>query len=798
MWAWFKKQPKRITEADIRFLFLLCLGHEPEDTTEITKRLDLSIFGAAKSLIASRAFYRDILMPLSLGRKPLQQSYSTYQQSLIQGGLQQHFSHTVTSGPLLQNHFSALVCAMQAPRFLRVLDAALPHLETAWLKARLQECIQSSNHTLTGRLEQLEGTHLSGYAVDTEMPDRPIMLDIFVNDTYAGSSQTGSLRRDVQEIYGGQGRYGFTHDLHLPQHQQEMDSLVITIYDHESGNPICRPREYAPVSAKNAHYVQSLVLELAETRKQLEITAAPAADALFETLTKIEGALPNLQQYAAFPVTEYAGFKALYKTARAPSLPKKAPTIVSVNSPTAAVTATEDLIIIYDSKTELHDDIAAWIQAAALANPEAALFFADHDSIKPCDTHHSPVFKSAFDIDMLLQRPGYACAFAVRRTALTELGGLVQNMKTAIWYDLWLRLYAAKGKNAFHHIPHVLWHYKERPSVSAGSAEAALNAFLKLKAPKAIAVPHSDYYGGNLADTYTVNWPLDDTMPKLAIIIPTKDALPLLRTCIDSIRRTLEYPYQTEIIIMDNGSQEAETKQWLREADNMDGIRVLVHDAPFNWAEINNRAVTETDADYLLFLNNDTVAMDKGWDHTLRAQLNRPEIGLVGARLLFEDGTLQYAGYVLHPTAIVLKEAYNQPPGAGGYGNRSKLCHNTSAIIGAFMGCRRSVYNDAGGFDAAGLAVAFNDVDFSLAVKHKGFVNLYCPHITFQHHESKSRGYDAQSTEKTKRVDIERKVMQEKWSHILVMDDCYSPAFLAQEPTHMFLAVPNKDCITAG
>jgi len=797
MWAWLNRYPKRSTETDIRFLTLLCLGREPNYKSDVQQRIGQNPFAVCKALLTSRSFLRGLLEPLALGKKPAQQLFTQEQQKLLAIGLKRHFRLKTDAGSFPKNHCGIVLLALQSQRFMRAVAAAQPAYSPAWLLEKLPDILPQPNVSFIGKIEQLSATNVQGYALDINNTDTSLTLDFHINDSYVGSTQTTGIRRDVQEIYNGNGLYGFDHSIVLPAHLAAQDNLILNIFDHESNIQLCPPCEFSPISAKNAHYVQKLVAELSLARQAVTADSKPHTHAnLLQKLDTIETALPHIEQYATFPLEEYSVYKHFYTQPAPPITERDAPTTTVATTPTTVAASKADIIILCPTGCVLEPGADAWIKAAAEANPEASLFYADFDHLDDTGTYSNPNFKTALDIDMLLQQPSYATAFAIRRSALEELNGLHQNMKSAIWYDLWLRVYACHRSAAFCHIPQTLWHFTDKQSITMDDATVALKTYFSSQNNACAISTHSDTYGGSLTGTFTISWPINPDMPMLAIIIPTRDALDLTKACVDSIRQTLAHPYHTEIIIVDNGSQEAETRKWLRNIDNMDGIRVIVHDGPFNWAEINNRAVDACASEYLLFLNNDTLALDHGWDTILRQHLNRPDVGIVGARMLFEDGTIQYAGYIAHSQNIILKEAYGETPNWGGYLGRTKLTHSTSAVIGAFLGCRRDTYDKTGGFDAENLAVAFNDVDFSFSVTATGVRNIYCPDITFHHLESKSRGYDAQDDKKRQRVNNERSLMQKKWGDSLVMDTWYPKAFKASEPTHLMLAAPRKDCIT--
>ncbi|MBV1900200.1 MAG: glycosyltransferase, partial [Kordiimonadaceae bacterium] len=578
----------------------------------------------------------------------------------------------------------------------------------------------------------------------------------------------------------------------------EKTRLFLSIFEHETGTLVCPVIEFPALHIRHTLLVQHLSKKLAVAKREGAVSAA---------VETIEKALPALEQYAAMPPEHYTLYHQFYQADTPPKTKGALPTITVAQAPDYAYNSKADIVVFLMENTQISAQSLQWVQHHAAQNPDASLFYGSYIMSSQGRPDY-PVFNAAFDSDLFLQQPANARAYAVRQHHLEETGGIASGTPED-HLAVWLHLLARHGETAFHPVPEAIWQIDTAPNGTKkaegtapnedgdeNGAISAVNDHFSAIKNGAVAKEHSDRYGGPVPDALTIEWPIDSDLPKLAIIIPTRDALALVRGCVESLRKTLRHPEATEIIIMDNGSTDPDTKDWLKQADGMDGIRVLLHDAPFNWSEMNNCAVENSDAEYFLFLNNDTISLDTGWDHILRGYLNRDDVGMVGARLFFEDGTLQFAGYITDEKNIALKEAYRENPQRGGYRDRSKLTHRCTALIGAFLACRRDVFEEAGGFDAARFPIAFNDIDFCLTVGKLGYKNLYVPAISFNHLESVSRGYDAQDAAKAKREANERQLMREKWGDTLNSDPWYPPAFLPQEPTHSLLAAPKKATIT--
>ena len=402
------------------------------------------------------------------------------------------------------------------------------------------------------------------------------------------------------------------------------------------------------------------------------------------------------------------------------------------------------MIVSLAEHEELHPRALAHIADEAAASPDAQVFRFGHDHFDGT-RYHSPFFVAKFDPLILQQMPSYAAGFAIcRETAQTY-----HPAKSVS--ELWRQVYQASGPSAFAEIPEVLLsRHCQPPSDTLRKLEQ----------------------------------PAFDPSQKLSIIIPTKDKLPLLEACVESLQNTIELRNATEIVIVNNNSEEDETLAWLSSVSEKSkdrvAVRVLADERPFNWAALNNAASRNSEADILLFLNNDTQALDKGWDIELRQLLAQPDIEVVGAKLLFGDGTIQHAGAILHADGRIKHEALGFAEDASGYQNRLQLTRNCDAITGAFMACSKQHFDTVGGFDEKSFAVTYNDIDFCLATRALNRGVVYSPRIRFLHLESQSRGLDSAPENRARELE-ERGRLLNKWAANQLMD-AWLPIQLAYEP----------------
>jgi len=204
--------------------------------------------------------------------------------------------------------------------------------------------------------------------------------------------------------------------------------------------------------------------------------------------------------------------------------------------------------------------------------------------------------------------------------------------------------------------------------------------------------------------------------PKISIIIPTRDKVDILKRCIDSILDKTDYS-NYEIVLVDNGSEDDETLKYYKSLRGRPGLKILDYNKPFNYSSINNYAVSQVDSEYILFLNNDVVVINPEWLASMMEHAQRKDIGAVGAKLLYPNNTVQHAGVI---TGII-----GNPPVAGhshrhfpasspGYFRMLQLVQDRSAVTGACMLTKKSIFEEIGGLDEVNLAIAFNDIDYCM------------------------------------------------------------------------------------
>jgi GT2 family glycosyltransferase len=405
--------------------------------------------------------------------------------------------------------------------------------------------------------------------------------------------------------------------------------------------------------------------------------------------------------------------------------------------------------------------------------PEAELIYADSDLLSAQGVRHCPQWKPAWNPDLLLTDPHYSRCYWVRADRL-ELAQqrLVNAGEDPTPYGLLLELSQVCRSDQIWHWPEVLSHHQPHrrgDEASAGMVQRHLHR-------QGLQVVVEAREGGG----HRLFWPLPDRPVHVSVIVPTRDRLELLASCLSSLQATSGTCLALELLVVDNGSEESATLRFLAELEATGRARVLRCPGPFNYSALNNTAAAVAQGELLLFLNNDIEACESGWLEVMAAQALREEIGCVGAQLLYPDGTLQHAGVILGIGGVAGHSHKYQLASESGHQLRAHLSQNFSAVTGAALMIRRTLFQHLGGLDAERLYVSYNDLDLCLRAMAAGFRNLYCAEAVLVHHESRSRGAPI-TPEALSQWHREREVMIQRWGIYLNADPFYHPQLSLQE-----------------
>jgi GT2 family glycosyltransferase len=421
-----------------------------------------------------------------------------------------------------------------------------------------------------------------------------------------------------------------------------------------------------------------------------------------------------------------------------------------------------DFVGLLDHDDELSPDALFEMVKYLQQHRDADLIYSDEDKLDARGARCEPFFKPGWSPELMLSCM-YICHFSVYRRALVQaIGGFRRGFEGSQDYDLALRV--SERTTRVHHIPKVLYHWRK----AAGSAAASTDAkpYARTAARRALR-EHLERrgYRGTVLDAawighYRVKFQV--ARPDLvSIIIPTRDRLPLLRACVASIEARTDYP-DFELIIVDNDSREPATLAYLDATPH----RVVRIPGEFNFPRLVNTGAAHARGAYLVLLNNDTEVRSPEWMSAMLEFAQQPEVGAVGAKLLFPNGTLQHVGVVTglggpagHPlTGFDARTSH--------YFGTAGNIRNYSAVTAACMMVRRDVFQQVGGFDER-FSSGYNDVDFCLRVRRAGYRIVYTPYAELIHHESASRGFALDGKE--------LELMQRLWGPALTADPYYNP-----------------------
>lgn len=446
-------------------------------------------------------------------------------------------------------------------------------------------------------------------------------------------------------------------------------------------------------------------------------------------------------------------------------------------------------LIFLDPGIELESHALAWF-GYAFRNSSARLIYSDHCQTRAMGGDEQcltdPVLKPAFDPGLLLQTDYIGPAFCMEANLATAAA----KADLATLSDLVYGAHERLAPGGILHLPMPLFLLPfPQPTPFLAASRQATTSHLVRTGKRAIA-DHAEPTRLTLSEDW-LRWPSPESGRKLSIIIATRDRVDLLVPCIDSIRRTMASPAETEIVIVDNGSTDPVTLSYLRRAERDPGIRIVTIDDDFNWSRLNNIAAASCDSDLLLFLNNDTEIQTRGFDEILRQHLARPGIGALGCLLLYPDGTVQHAGTAIGTGGVAAHIGVGDLPEAVA-GTFNRLTRRVGAVTGAFLAMRRETFDVVGGFDEKSLKITLNDVDFCLNVAKRGLAVIYTPTIVCLHHENASRGDDTTDMAKEARAEVERAAFRQRWGAVLRFDPFHNPCFSRMRDPFTHVVMPTS------
>lgn len=471
---------------------------------------------------------------------------------------------------------------------------------------------------------------------------------------------------------------------------------------------------------------------------------------------------------------------------------------ISENTNEAIKLATGDFIGFLDHDDILSQDCLYEVVKTINKIKNVDFIYSDEDKIDEQGERFEPYFKPDFSPETL-ECNNYITHFVVvKKDLLKKVGNLNSKFNGAQDFDFVLR--ATEKANKVCHISKVLYHWRVHKSSTANVADAKPYAYeagvkvveehLKRTGKKAVVE-----FGQDVPGIYKIKFDIKGS-PKVSILIPNKDNVNLLKNCIESILNLTTYT-NYEINIIENNSIQDETFEYYSKISQNSKIKILdynngkvydkferekininqnndeeVDKKEFNYSSLINFGVQNSDGDFILQLNNDTKLLTKDWLELFIGYAQNKEIGAIGARLYYEDKSIQHAGIAIGLSGIAGNLLVNLPYGKRAYFGREAATRNVSAVTGACLFCRRELYEEVCFMDEINFKVAFNDVDFCLKILEKGYRNVYAPYIELIHYESKSRGYEY-TKEQQERFNKECNNFKEKWKKVIEKGDPY-------------------------
>lgn len=445
---------------------------------------------------------------------------------------------------------------------------------------------------------------------------------------------------------------------------------------------------------------------------------------------------------------------------------------ISENTNACISMATGDYIGLLDHDDLLHP-AALFEVMKAICEQNADFIYTDENTFheKPEDAY-CPHYKPDFAPDTL-RSYNYICHFTVFRHSLLERSGEVfrSRFDGSQDYDLILRL--TEKADHIVHIPKILYYWRSHETSVASDVAAKPYT---MRAAKMALAEHLERVGlrGKVLDaripsTYQIQYEID-SMPLVSILIPNKDHVEDLKRCLDSIREKTTYS-NWEVIVIENNSVECQTFAYYDEIINDKRIRVVHWEGKFNYSAINNFGADYVNGEYLLLLNNDTEIITPDWIEQMLMFAQRKDVGAVGCMLYYPDNTVQHAGVILGIGGVAGHAHKYFRRGDYGYMSRLTITQNFSAVTAACIMIRRDVWDEVSGMDEK-FEVAFNDVDFCMRIRAKGYLIVWTPYAELYHYESKSRGYE-DTPEKQRRFSNEALRFQRYWREKLEEGDPY-------------------------
>jgi glycosyltransferase involved in cell wall biosynthesis len=437
-----------------------------------------------------------------------------------------------------------------------------------------------------------------------------------------------------------------------------------------------------------------------------------------------------------------------------------------------------EFVALMDHDDLLHETALYEVAVEINAYPNVDIIYSDEDKVDEDNRHYGHYFKTDFNPELLLGQNVISHLGVYRRNLLESIGGFRLGYEGSQDFDLALRAWAASSNDRIRHIPAVLYHWRQgtqAPSFSEArlgqcttAARKAIQEFLDQEGEGAmvVAAPKVSNYSRVIRQ-------IPEPKPLVSVVILTKDRADLMSVCTDGILNKTDYP-NLELLIVDHESKEAATHALFEKLKSDSRVRIIPYAGAFNFSAMNNLAAATANGTVLALVNNDVEILAPDWLSEMVSHAIRPEIGAVGAKLYYPDGRIQHAGVIVGLGGVAGHSFLFEKADSPGYFGQAMLTRTVSAVTAACLVVRKSVFLEVQGLDTTAFPVAFNDVDFCLKVRAKGYRNVWTPFAELVHHESLSRGND-DTPEKQTRFARESANFRSRWGELIENDPYYNP-----------------------
>ncbi len=442
-----------------------------------------------------------------------------------------------------------------------------------------------------------------------------------------------------------------------------------------------------------------------------------------------------------------------------------------------------DWSLLLAEGAQLHRQALAWIASAA-ERTRCLAIFADEETGPNDDLR--PTLRHLADPDSLLEANLCGGTIAVGAATLASAAicaeaATLGESRSRLWLEL-------VGRGGVAHIPLPLTY---RPVAQASHMDDHRNA-VQARLGDRLVIEASTWPD----EVLRIVRPAPEPRPRLAVVIPSKNNSYDLSVFVGSLIDLASRPGALEILVLNNGDPNA-NDPILNALAQRPTVTVRNLAEPFNWSRFSNIGARWTDAPILVFANDDMLMLTRGWDDLIRAELQRPEVGALGARLLYRDDTIQHAGVLFDWKGSVIHDGLYSPSQDGGPNHRWHVTRAVSAVTGAFLCTRRTDFDSVDGFDEVELPVAYSDIDYALKLRAKNLRIIWTPHLSLYHYESKTRGLDHLTLGKRVRSQAERRNIEARWPGVFEVEPSLNAFWRQAALPFRLLSPPSTEAVWA-